>query len=225
MSDAARSIPRSPLRAGLLFAALSAVVPLGGLVAGGCDPEPQTGARVGAPPVDPALLAFLSRARAAHHLADLLEDQGRPERAITELEGILAGPAPAAPALPEVQEVHADTHARLADLKSQQGEFEAAEKHLDAGLTLAPEVTYLRGHLFEVRGLLEERRAKAADLAAKEIEERVGTGPASEADRTAVEGLRTLARAARTRAVQAFETTMEIQARVIERTAPPKGTE
>lgn len=94
---------------------------------------------------------------------------------------------------PEVREVLADTRARLADLKSQLGQFQQASKDVDRGLELAEETTYFRGHLFEVRGLVEERRAK--DLSDK--------------------GNTTAAEEAKRQALDAFEKSMSIQAEVI----------
>ncbi|HEY6561639.1 MAG TPA: hypothetical protein VI072_30420 [Polyangiaceae bacterium] len=151
----------------------------------------------GAPVVDPALLAFLSRARAAHHMADRHEEAAELPAAIAALGKLLAGPTPGGDApLPEVREVLADTHARLADLESQLGQYEAAERHVTLGLKGATEPSYFQGHLFEVRGLLEERRAKF-------LRER---GRPEDADR------------ASRAAIAAFEQAMQIQARVIERT-------
>jgi tetratricopeptide (TPR) repeat protein len=123
--------------------------------------DDSTAPRASAVPVDPALLAFLSRARAAHHRADLLEEN-RPRAAVEVLEAFLDGPLPqGGTSLAEVREVLADTYARTADLRSQIGDYATATLHVARGLELAPEASYLRGHLFEVRGLVEERLAGA----------------------------------------------------------------
>ncbi|MDI1475777.1 hypothetical protein [Polyangium sp. y55x31] len=115
-----------------------------------------------APVVDSVLLAFLSKARAAHHKADLAEASGDVAGAIAALESLTNGARPGgATPLPEASEVLSDTYARLADLRSAKSEFDAALGDVDAGLLLAKETTYFRGHLFEVRGLVEERRAKS----------------------------------------------------------------
>ncbi|MBN2193942.1 MAG: hypothetical protein JW751_14090 [Polyangiaceae bacterium] len=114
--------------------------------------------------VDPALLAFLSRARSAHHRADLLENDGSIQGALAELSAIIDGPMPGGPrGLPEVREVLADTLARRADLASRLGRHDSAVNDVQRGLGLAPETTYFRGHLFEVLGLVEERRSWALD--------------------------------------------------------------
>jgi len=115
-----------------------------------------------APVVDSVLLAFLSKARAAHHKADLAEASGDVAGAIASLESLTGGARPGgATPLPEASEVLSDTYARLADLRSTQNQFDGALGDIDAGLALAKETTYFRGHLFEVRGLVEERRAKS----------------------------------------------------------------
>lgn len=153
-------------------------------------------------PVDPTLLAFLSRARSAHHLADQHEQDGQLEAAVTALGKLIDGPVPGGrEPLPEAREVLADTRARLADLESQRGRFDEAARHVEQGLEQAREVTYFRGHLFEVRGLLEERRAKALRES--------GDGPAADQ--------------AKKRALDAFEQSMEIQAQVIEKAVGEPG--
>jgi tetratricopeptide (TPR) repeat protein len=142
--------------------------------------------------VDPVLLAFLSKARSAHHLADQHEAKGDRTSALRALEGLTSGQAPPGSA-PEVDEVLADTRARIADLMSQAGRFDQADAELTQGLTHAKTPTYFRGHLFEVRGLVEERREKALR----------GTGRGQEADK------------AHERSLDAYEAAMKIQAEVI----------
>jgi hypothetical protein len=151
--------------------------------------------------VDPALLAFLSQARSAHHVADQREEAGDAAGALRVLQSLTDAPKPAGGA-PEVEEVLADTRARIADLLSRAGDYDKADAAIAAGLENAQTPTYFRGHLFEVRGLVEERRAKA--LRAK------GRGP--EADQ------------ARERSLTAYEEALKIQGKVIENTtrqAPP----
>lgn len=152
--------------------------------------------------VDPALLAFLSRARSAHHTADLQESAGDRAAALRALNGLVSGAVPTGSA-PEVDEVLADTRARIADLLSQAGRFDEADQEIGQGLTHAQSPSYFRGHLFEVRGLLEERREKALR----------GQGHGQEADR------------ARERSLGAYEEAMKIQAEVIGSAAPkPAGS-
>lgn len=149
-------------------------------------------ARAEAPVVDPVLLAFLSKARAAHHRADLGIEAGDRTGAIRALESVAAGATPPGSA-PEVAEVIADTRARLADLRSEEGDFDAALRDIEAGLAQAQGPSHFRGHLVEVRGVVEERRAKA--LAAR--------GDAEAAER------------ARKAAIASFEEAIGIQEQVI----------
>jgi hypothetical protein len=147
--------------------------------------------------VDPVLLAFLSQARSAHHIADLHEAENDVPAALRALQALTeAARPPGNP--PEVDEVLADTHARSADLLSRAGRFDQAEVEVAAGLESAKAPTYFRGHLFEVRGLLLERREKALR----------GAGRGPEAD---------LAREA---SLGAYEEAMKIQAAVIRAAAP-----
>lgn len=152
--------------------------------------------------VDPVLLAFLSKARSAHHLADQHEAKGDRASALRALEALTAQPAPPG-GLPEVDEVLADTRARVADLLSQAGRFDQADAEVTQGLTHAKAASYFRGHLFEVRGLLEERREKALR----------SIGHGQEADK------------AHERSLNAYEAAMKIQAEVIgSALAPPSAT-
>jgi len=153
-------------------------------------------------PVDPILLAFLSRARAAHHLADDLEGGANLEASAASLERLVAGPLPRAGSAelgPEVREVLADTYARLADLHSRQGAFDRALQDVQQGLSHAREQNYFRGHLLETEGLVEERHAKALETSDK-----------------------VAAAAIRKRAIGLLEQAMAVQSGVIER-APSNG--
>jgi hypothetical protein len=147
--------------------------------------------------VDPVLLAFLSQARSAHHIADQREAEGDLAAALRALESLTAAQKPPGNA-PEVEEVLADTRARSADLLSRSGRFDQAEAEIGAGLEHVPRPNYFRGHLFEVRGLLEERREKELRSA----------GRGQEADQ------------ARARSLAAYEEAMKIQADVIRNAAP-----
>jgi hypothetical protein len=151
-------------------------------------------------PVDPVLLAFLSRARAAHHVADAQETNDDLAAAVAPLASLVAGPLPrpsGAQLAPEVREVLADTRARLADLRSRQGAFELALADVRAGLESASEPNYFRGHLLETEGLVDERQAKALE----------SKDPGAAA-------------AARARAIALLEQAMAVQAGVIASAAP-----
>ncbi len=150
--------------------------------------------------VDPPLLAYLSSARAAHHQADLHENSGDLRAAADILKRFVDGGS-ASLRGPEVDEVMADTYARLADLVSQLGEFDAADRSIRSGLERASAPTYFRGHLWEVRGLVEQRRFKSL------------------ADKGDVTG----AAVAKQQALQAFEEAIRIQQTVIRDATNPRG--
>jgi hypothetical protein len=154
-------------------------------------------------PVDPLLLAFLSRARAAHHLADEHETVGDLSAAVAPLVELVSGPLPHSgnELAPEVREVLADTRARLADLRSRSGAFELAIADVHAGLEYAKEPNYFRGHLLETEGLIEERRAKALEA----------SDPSAAAK-------------SRSRAIELLEQAMSVQARVIDSAAAPAAS-
>jgi hypothetical protein len=151
-------------------------------------------------PVDQVLVAFLGKARSAHHSADLLEERHDLNGAVKVLEGLLGGRS--IPARPEAREVQADTRARLADLKSQLGRFDEATREVESGLQLVEGTTYYRGHLFEVKGLVAEREAK----------------------RFKAEGDEVRAKRAEQEALDAFEKSMQVQEQVIEKALPDAGT-
>jgi hypothetical protein len=174
---------RWPLRALLV-----AVVLATGCAKNTCDDQ-TSGA-----PVDPVLMSFIGSARSAHHLADGREETGDLAGAESALRALLEGPLPPRRDAAEVREVLADTRARLADLESRRGDFDSALRRVDEGLRDVPEQSYFRGHLFETRGLVEERRTKAL----------TGTGDLTGAAK------------AREQALKAFEEAMRIQQAVIQ---------
>jgi tetratricopeptide (TPR) repeat protein len=146
--------------------------------------------------VSPELLAFLSKARAAHHNADLHEASGDLLRASDAVRGIVSGPRPSDS--PELSEVLSDAHARLADLESRRGDFEEALAQVERGLALARDVTHYRGHLLETKGVVHERWMAAHEKA----------GNAERATRE------------RALALEAFEAAIEVQDEVIRRLLP-----
>jgi len=116
------------------------------------------------------------------------------EHALASLEKLTRAPRPHPGAkVPEIEEVLADTYARLAELRLRGGGFDAAAHDVQEGLAHASDATYFRGHLFEVAGLVEE--ARAGSLA--------DAGHASDADR------------ARERALALLQEAVDIQNKVI----------
>jgi tetratricopeptide (TPR) repeat protein len=154
--------------------------------------------------VDPALLAFLSKAKAVHHRADLEERAGRTAEAIAALRELVDGPAPGGGSPPpEAREVIADTLARIGELASARGDFDVAKRAVERGLALAVERTHFRGRLMEVLGVVEER-----------LHDRLrGQGPERAAE----------AAAARDRALGAYEEAVAIQDEVIRKALREAG--
>lgn len=138
----------------------------------------------GAPVVDATLLAFLSKARAAHHRADLTQEDGDLDLAIAALRPVVSEPHPAAP---EAVEVVADTFARLADLESDLGEIDPAMRDVDAGLALATAPTHFRGHLLEIKGVVLERKYRVLDATGETSEAAKAKGEALDAFKSAIE--------------------------------------
>ncbi|MES1175024.1 MAG: hypothetical protein ABUL62_11935 [Myxococcales bacterium] len=185
------------------IASLLVLLALSGCSRARHEPAPRCSELDAGTPVDPLLLAFLSRARAAHHLADDHEANGDLSASITPLTGLVTGPLPRekdGQLGPEVREVLADTRARLADLRSRQGAFEPALADVRAGLELVAEPTYFKGHLLETEGLVEERHAKAIE----------------KSDPSAAEALRK-------RAIGLLEQAMAVQSEVIGKAPNPSA--
>jgi hypothetical protein len=101
-------------------------------------------------------MAFLSAARALHHEADIQQQAGDVDAALGSLHRLVALKTPKAS---ESDEVLADAYARLAELTLEKNDVAGAEREAKKGLDHAVGPTYFRGHLLEVAGLVEERRA------------------------------------------------------------------
>ncbi len=111
-------------------------------------------------PVDVEIMAYLSEARALHHEANLKESAGDLPGAILALDRLTGARRPhEGTRVPEVEEVLADTYARVAELRLRSGDTENAGRAVEVGLAHAPAPTYFRGHLLEVSGVVEETRA------------------------------------------------------------------
>jgi tetratricopeptide (TPR) repeat protein len=152
--------------------------------------------------VDTDVMAYLSKARALHHEANAHEGSGDVASAIGALERLVASPIPhpERPA-PEIEEVLADTHARLAELRAQKGDLDGALRDVEAGLAHAPTPSYFRGHLLEVQGVLYEQRAAVLRDAGKTEE----------------------AEQAKARAVKLLQEAVQIQDEVIQRSLGDGG--
>ncbi len=143
---------------------------LGGVVLSRCAKNEPTKAD-DSTVVDTELLAFLSLARAHHHEANLLEQSGDGAGAIAALEKIASAPKPhPGERLPEVEEVLADTYARMAELKLANKDVAGARHDVETGLLHVTEPTYFRGHLLEVFGIVEEARTAELRDAGNDVE-------------------------------------------------------
>ncbi len=120
----------------------------------------QARAEDGGTAIDTDVMAYLSEARALHHEANLKEDASDLAGAVALLEQLVHARKPhETEKVPEVEEVLADTYARMAELRLRQKDLAGAAADARAGLEHAPEPTYFRGHLLEVSGIVEETRA------------------------------------------------------------------
>ena len=149
------------MRTGLAAVTLAAV-----LAVVGCSRSDRSAPRAAeadaGPVFDVETMAFLSKARALHHEANLREEGGDLRGAAAQMERIVRANRPhPGQVVPEVEEVLADAWARLAELDLRTGELKGAEKAAKEGLTHAREPTYFRGHLLEVQGIAEESRFAA----------------------------------------------------------------
>ncbi|MFO0667044.1 MAG: hypothetical protein U0174_24040 [Polyangiaceae bacterium] len=156
----------------------------------------------GAVVVDAPILAYLSQARALHHEASVHESAGKIDEALGALKRLVDAPTPhQGNSVPEVEEVLADAFARMAELELSRNALDQASRDIDQGLVHAQGDTYFRGHLFEIRGLIEEARSRAlADGGGKDAAE-----------------------AARKRALAALEEAIAIQDRVIKKALTDGG--
>jgi tetratricopeptide (TPR) repeat protein len=112
--------------------------------------------------IDNDVMAYLSLARSLHHQANLSEDDRDVSGAIAPLEHLVHVPKPhEGTQVPEVEEVLADTYARMAELRLRTNDLAAAEADVREGLAHAPDPTYFRGHLLEVLGVIDEARASS----------------------------------------------------------------
>lgn len=134
--------------------------------------------------VDNSVMAYLSMARARHHEANVQEAQGDVAGALAALTQLAHAPTPhPGTTIPEVDEVLADTYARMAELELGRDGLDAAAHDVDDGLLHAKDPTFFRGHLLEVQGIIEEARGNRAADAGK-------TDEAARARKRAVELLR-----------------------------------
>lgn len=190
------------MRAHRILEVLLLLVVLHAIAAGGCAKRGDVGSTAGpsddasanATPVDVDLMAFLSEARALHHEANIHEAADEPVAAIVALDHLVHARRPhEGTTVPEIEEVIADTHARLAELRLKTADLDGASREVNEGMAHAPGATYFRGHLLEVDGIIEEARAAHLTDAGRKDD----------------------AQKARARAIQLLHEAVEVQERVI----------
>lgn len=171
-----------------LALALAACAP-----AGGEDGErsvtelPAPGAALGE-----ALMLPLAQARNHHHKADVLLREADLEGAIAALKAILDLPFP--PGAPEGEDVALDARARLAKLLVTAGRLDEALALVDRGIAAATRSSFFLANLYTARGEVLEARAVSLE----------GSAPSA-------------ARLARREALAAFDRSIEINRRLMDR--------
>lgn len=129
-------------------------------LAAGCSSEktcPCPPAKV----LDQELMLLLSTARAYHHQADVLLQQGEVAQAVEVVRKILALGLDAK--WPEAEEVRLDAVARLAKLLLGQGNDAEALKVVDQALKAGARESFYLGNLHSVRGEILEQQSKRLD--------------------------------------------------------------
>lgn len=129
----------------------------------GCDPR----APGGDPALDEATMALLGQTRALHHQADVLEGAGQYDRAAESVRRVLALPFPRGMA--EAEDLRADAYGRLAELSLAANAPDEALAHANTGIADARTETVFRARLFLVKGqalsALAKRASDAGDAA------------------------------------------------------------
>ena len=157
-----REMSRSKI-ALLLAAAMGLALAYGCTKSDGTEPPARVAFDAGTP-VDLEVMAFLSEARSLHHEANLHEAARDDQAAIASLDKLTKAPRPhPEKTIPEVEEVLADTYARIAEIRLRDGDTSGAARDVDEGAKHAKEDSYFKGHLLEVGGIVQE--ARAAELA------------------------------------------------------------
>lgn len=144
----------------LAFAAVLALATAYGCSrSNGTEPPPRVALDAGTP-VDLEVMAFLSEARSLHHEANLHEAARDDRAALASLDKLTKAPRPhPEKTIPEIEEVLADTYARIAEIRLRDGDTTGAAKDVEEGTKHAKDDSYFKGHLLEVGGIVQEARA------------------------------------------------------------------
>ncbi|MBI2898251.1 MAG: hypothetical protein HYY06_32170 [Deltaproteobacteria bacterium] len=145
--------------------------------------------------IDEHLMAALGQARALHHLADVHLAEGDTARAEDAVERILEVDFPAG--APERDDVVVDAYGRLAKIRLGQDRLDEAAATLQKGYGLGRRDTFYTASLHLIEGEIHEARSKKAREAGDEP----------------------VTRAEARRAIEAYEESIAINERVMERIA------
>jgi tetratricopeptide (TPR) repeat protein len=145
--------------------------------------------------IDEHLMAALGQARALHHLADVHLAEGDPAKAEEAVERIFDVEFPAG--APERDDVVVDAYGRLAKIQLAQDRLDEAAATLQKGVGSVRRDTFYTASLHLIEGEIHEARSKKAREA--------GDEPS--------------ARAEARRAIEAYEESIAINERVMERIA------
>jgi tetratricopeptide (TPR) repeat protein len=107
--------------------------------------------------IDEPLMLALSRAKNFHHIANVYLQDGNTDAAIAEVGKILRIEFPAG--APEAQDVLLDARARLGKLLLGQGKQDEALRVVDEGIASAHRDSYFLANLYTVRGEILETSA------------------------------------------------------------------
>ncbi len=141
--------------------------------------------------LDEATIAILNTARALHHEADVYESAGDFNAATQAIQRVLALRIP--PTVAEAEDIRVDAWGRLAEISLTADDPDAALAHANSGLQDSHHESVLRARLHLVRG----RALRAL------------------AQRATTSGDTTTAEARRREALDALETSVEINQRVL----------
>jgi tetratricopeptide (TPR) repeat protein len=139
--------------------------------------------------LDEATMAVLYTARALHHQADVFESAGDFESASRAIERVLALRIPAG--VEEAEDIRADAWGRLGEIALMAGDLERALAHANTGLRDTKHESVLQARLYVVKGRALRQLAERAEA----------------------EGDPTTAQSRRREAIDALETSIQINQR------------
>jgi len=120
--------------------------------------------------LDQELMLLLSSARAFHHQADILLQQGKVDQAMDKVEQVLK--LGLKPRWPEAVEVRLDATARLAKLLQAKGEVPRALALVKEALKQHEKESFYLSNLHGVQGEILQHRSKELDRAGEKEEAR-----------------------------------------------------